>query len=47
MSDLQETGSQETEAVRRIGNRLDAEWTTLNAIREMLGIALKGRTSPT
>lgn len=27
--------------------RLDAEWVTLNAIREMLGIALKGRLQPT
>jgi hypothetical protein len=28
-------------------NRLDTEWTTLNAIREMLGISLKGTLSPT
>jgi len=27
--------------------RLDVEWTTLNAIREMLGIALKGVSTPT
>lgn len=27
--------------------RLDREWETLNAIREMLGIALKGATTPT
>jgi len=27
--------------------RLDAEWATLIAIREMLGVALKGRSSPT
>lgn len=27
--------------------RLDAEWTALNAFREMLGIAMKGKESPT
>jgi hypothetical protein len=27
--------------------RFEAEWATLNAIREMLGIALKGSTQPT
>jgi hypothetical protein len=30
-----------------LDRRLDAEWTTLNAIREMLGIAVKGRMTPT
>lgn len=31
----------------QLGQRLDAEWTALNAIREMLGIALKGAYTPT
>ena len=28
-------------------NRLNAEWVTLNALRELLGIALKGSATPT
>jgi hypothetical protein len=47
MSDVQNTESQEAEPLARFGPRLDAEWAALNAIREMLGIALKGRSSPT
>lgn len=31
----------------RFNRRLDVEWTTLCAIREMLGIGLKGATTPT
>lgn len=37
----------ESEAVHSFEHRLDAEWVALNAIREMLGIAFKGKVSPT
>jgi hypothetical protein len=33
--------------VDRFRQHLDKEWETLNAIREMLSIALKGTTTPT
>lgn len=32
---------------RQENRRLDVEWVTLNALREMLGIAVKGENSPT
>ncbi len=44
-SPFEEGGSDDNaESWRR---RLDAEWLTLNVIREMLGIAVKDRLNPT
>jgi hypothetical protein len=47
MSDFDSPPSQQPESPTQFDRRLDAEWATLNAIREMLGIALKGRVAPT
>lgn len=44
MDDFDQVQSGDLEGSRQSDQRLDAEWTTLNAIREMLSIALKGNT---
>lgn len=46
MDDFDRLTSQD-ETLAYSQERLDAEWATLNAIREMLGIGLKGRIRPT
>lgn len=47
MDDFEQEDVWYAEEERSYDWRLGAEWTTLTAIREMLGIGFKGRVSPT